>query len=133
MTRSQYFMSWSNYRSISWLALASLTLSLACGSIEAPDPDLDLAESTDVAQGAALAEPPLSTPADWWWYYGQSPAQVSALLSANNARLVSLQVENASPLTLTVAMVRNTGSYAKGWWWYHGLTAADLSAHLQTK
>jgi hypothetical protein len=126
----QYFMSWLNHRFISSLFLSSLTLSLACGSIEAPDSELDLAEPTDVVEGAALAESPLATPTDWWWYYGQSPAQVSSLLSANNARLVSLQVETASPLTLTVAMVRNTGSYAKGWWWYHGLTAADLSAHL---
>jgi len=35
-----------------------------------------------------------------------------------------------SPLLFTVAMVSNTGSYAKAWWYYYGVTAAQLSATL---
>lgn len=75
---------------------------------------------------------PNAAPNGWWWYYGQTPAQVSSLLSANNARLVSIQVEQASPLLLTVAMVQNTGAYAKTWWWYYGQTESDLANRVKT-
>jgi hypothetical protein len=52
------------------------------------------------------------------------------LITSNNARIVSLQVEQASPLLFTVTMVKNTDSYAKSWWWYYGLTASQLSTYL---
>lgn len=59
----------------------------------------------------ALAGDLPNTPPDgWWWYYGQTPAQVTSLLNTNNARLVSIQVEQTSPLQFTVAMVQNTGA-----------------------
>jgi len=83
--------------------------------------------------GTALASDLPSTPPNgWWWYYGQTPSQVSALLSTNNARLVSIQVEQISPLLFTVAMVGNTGAYAKKWWWYYGQTPADLTNQIKT-
>lgn len=75
---------------------------------------------------AALGEPLQTAPTAWWWYVGQTPAQVSALISSNNARLVSLRVESADPLLFDVALVQNTGPYAKAWWWYYGLTAQEL-------
>src|SRR5262245_24354799 len=88
------------------------------------------AESVGTEQQGALAETLNTTPTGWWWYYGVTPAQLATLVSNNNARIVSLQVEQASPLLFTVAMVSNTGSYAKGWWYYYGVTAAQLSTYL---
>jgi hypothetical protein len=79
---------------------------------------------------AALGEGLNTTPTAWWWYEGVTPAQVSSLLTQNNGRLVSLQVEQASPLLFTVAMVQNTGSYAKGWYWFYGLTSDQLSQEI---
>ena len=74
---------------------------------------------------------PDTPPAGWWWFYGQTPAQVESLLSVNNGRLTSIQVEQRSPLLLTVAMVQNTGAYAKTWWWYYGQTEADIANHAR--
>jgi CubicO group peptidase (beta-lactamase class C family) len=78
---------------------------------------------------AALGEPLQAASIGWWWYYGETPAQVSTLLTANKARLVSLRVHSASPLLLDVAMVQNTGTFAKAWWWYYGLSAQQLINH----
>jgi CubicO group peptidase (beta-lactamase class C family) len=80
---------------------------------------------------AALGEPVQAASIGWWWYYGQTPDQVSSLLSTNNARLVSLRVQSSNPLRLDVAMVQNTGTFAKTWWWYYGQTADQL-ANLAT-
>jgi len=95
----------------------------ACGDLTEP-------EQVGQQQQAALAETLNTTPTGWWWYYGVTPAQLSSLVSSDNARIVSLQVEQASPLLFTVAMVSNTGSYAKSWWYYYGVTASQLSANL---
>ena len=75
---------------------------------------------------ASLGEPLQTAPTGWWWYVGQTPAQVSTLISSKNARLVSLRVQSASPLLFDVALVQNTGTYNKAWWWYYGLTAQQL-------
>ena len=66
----------------------------------------------------------------WWWYYGQSIAQVSAALSANNARLISIApyVVNGTTYFASV-MVPNTGADAKGWYWWVG-SASAISANL---
>jgi hypothetical protein len=69
-------------------------------------------------------------PTAWWYYHGQTPAQVSSSLTTNSARIVSLQVEQASPVKFAVTMVPNSGSYAKAWWWYYDVTASQLSAYL---
>jgi hypothetical protein len=93
---------------------------------------LVLALATALAPSARAADNLTDTPTAWEWYTGVTVAQVSSLLTTNNGRLVSLQVEQASPLLLTVAMVQNTGSYAKSWWWYVGVTSAQLSTNLTT-
>jgi hypothetical protein len=62
---------------------------------------------------ASLGEPLQTAPTGWWWYVGQTPAQVSTLISSKNARLVSLRVQSASPLLFDVALVQNTGTYNK--------------------
>ena len=61
----------------------------------------------------------------WWWYYGQSIAQVSAALSANNARLISIApyVVNGTTYFASV-MVPNTGADAKSWYWWVGNASA---------
>jgi len=76
---------------------------------------------------AALGEPVQAAAVGWWWYYGQTADEVSSLLKTNNARLVSLRVQSSSPLLFDVAMVKNTGTFAKTWWWYYGLTAEQVN------
>jgi hypothetical protein len=85
-----------------------------------------------VSTVALAGDLPNSPPNGWWWYYGQTPAQVTSLLSANNARLIDIEVEQALPPLFTVAMVQNTGAYAKEWWWYYGQTESDLANHAKT-
>ncbi|HZW95934.1 MAG TPA: hypothetical protein VFF64_23515 [Candidatus Eremiobacteraceae bacterium] len=75
---------------------------------------------------ASLGEPVQEAPTSWWWYVGQTPAQVETLISSKNARLVSLRVQSASPLPFDVALVQNTGTYNKAWWWYYGMTQQEL-------
>jgi hypothetical protein len=105
-------------------ALTALAVMVAaCGDLAPPDRLGD-------QQQAALAETLDTAPTGWWWYAGITPAQLSSMVSSNHARIVSLQVEQASPLLFTVAMVSNTGSYARSWWYYAGVTAAQLSANL---
>src|SRR3954447_20551942 len=109
---------------VGWFAALAGALA-PCGELT-PAPD-DVLGQTDQP---ALAETLNTAPTGWWWYYGVTPAQLSSLVGSNGARIVSLQVEQVSPLLFTVAMVSNTGSYAKGWWYYYGVTAAQLSANL---
>jgi hypothetical protein len=75
-----------------------------------------------------------SAPTGYWWYYGQTPAQLSQLLSQDNARIVDLQVESVSssgPI-FTVSMVSNTGAYAQRWWWWYGQSASDVTQKLSS-
>ncbi len=72
-----------------------------------------------------------SDPTSWWWYYGQTPAQVTDLTNDNGARIVDIEVQDTSPtLRFAVALVRNQGAYASAWWWYYGLTAQQVSDNL---
>ncbi len=68
---------------------------------------------------ASLPEPGESGLLLWTWFYGQTANQVQDLLGADN-RLVSVQVRQAAPLLLDVALVRNTGPARKTWWWVPG-------------
>lgn len=119
-------------RAKQWWAMVALGAVLAgCipdeGELEAGDVEEAVAEhETGEASQYALGEALNTTPAGWWWYYGQTPAQVSAIVDSTGGRIVSLQVESTSPLLFSVALVSNTGSNAKGWWWYYGQTAAQL-------
>lgn len=95
------------------------------------------AVATFTAPTRALAEPierVLSTPTAWLWYYGLTPAQLSSVLSSGNYRIVDLQAESATTAgpVFTVALVANSGVYAKGWWWYYGQSIAQVSAALST-
>ncbi|OQX67509.1 MAG: hypothetical protein B6A08_14935 [Sorangiineae bacterium NIC37A_2] len=66
-----------------------------------------------------------TTPTQWAFRTGQTSAQVNALINSG-FRLVSLQVQSASPLLFTVAAVQNTGSHAQTSSWIHGATAYQL-------
>jgi hypothetical protein len=103
-------------------AFAALGVALAACA-ELGDPEV-----TEQDQ-PALAESLNTTPTGWWWYYGITPAQLSSIVTNTGGRIVSLQVEQASPLLFTVALVSNTGSYAKSWWYYYGLTASQLATN----
>jgi hypothetical protein len=108
-------------------ALTALAVTLAaCGELTQPDEPDQIGEQ----QQAALAESLDTAPTAWWWYYGITPAQLSSIVGSTGGRIVSLQVEQASPLLFTVALVSNTASYAKAWWYYYGVTASQLSANL---
>src|SRR5215470_3217471 len=105
-------------------ALAALVVALAaCAGV--PEP-----EELGTQEQPALAEALNTTPTGWWWYYGVTPAQLSTIVTNTGGRIVSLQVEQASPLLFTVALVANTGSYAKTWWYYYGVTASQLSTNI---
>ncbi len=73
-----------------------------------------------------------SDPTAWWWFYGVTAAQITQTLTQNNARIVDLQVESlpASGGIFSVAMVANTGPYAKEWWWFFGLSEQALNQKL---
>jgi hypothetical protein len=74
----------------------------------------------------------LSTPTGWIWYYGITPSQLSAVVNSGTYRIVDLQAESATTAgpVFTVALVANTGAYAKGWWWYYGQSIAQVSSAL---
>ena len=76
----------------------------------------------------------MSTPTGWLYYYGQTPAQLNTILSGGHYRIVDLQAESAtaSGPVFTVALVANSGAYAKGWWWYYGQSIAQVSSALST-
>lgn len=67
----------------------------------------------------------------WWWYYGQTPAQVVALFTANHARLISLDPYQVNgQLLFAVVMVPNTGVQDRAWWWYYGQNVSSIATLL---
>ena len=74
-----------------------------------------------------------TTPTAWWVYTGQTAAQVSSTITADNARIIDIQVDSVSPSPkFTVTYVHNTGAYAKTWWWYYGMTVTQVSSFITT-
>src|SRR5207245_2450364 len=71
-----------------------------------------------------------STPTAWWIYTGQSLADINSTLTAKQARIVDIAVDN--PNAFTVTYVKNTGAYNKAWWFYVGIDAAMVDADLRT-
>ena len=65
----------------------------------------------------------------WWWYYDQTPAQATFILTSTNSRFISLKAYELSPGDLRFAFtsVSNTGADNKAWWWYYNATPADIS------
>jgi len=67
----------------------------------------------------------------WWWYWGQTGAQVGTLLSQNNARLISLRpYMDGNNRLFAVIMVSNTGTDKKNWEWWYGESTAFISGRI---
>jgi hypothetical protein len=70
---------------------------------------------------------------EWWWYYGQSPDQITSLVKSHNARLTTLQSYSFGGQTSYAAiMISNTGADAKGWWWYYNLSPQAVANNIST-
>lgn len=79
-----------------------------------------------------------TAPTAWWWYHGVSPQFIGEKLKENQARIVDLEIEGASPRRFSVVMVENEGAYATSWWWYYGLrgvgaVASKIKEHEQAR
>jgi hypothetical protein len=71
-----------------------------------------------------------SEPTGWYWYYGQSIEDLANITASTGARFVDLEIESASPLRFSAALVVNQGAYAKASWYFIGLTGDQLGATL---
>lgn len=69
----------------------------------------------------------------WWWYYNITASTLSTLLTANNARIISLKAIDigGGDLRFTAIMISNTGADAIGWWWYYNASISGLTAAWQ--
>jgi hypothetical protein len=57
----------------------------------------------------------------WYWYYGQTAAQVLSTASANNARPIAIHGYNTSDgIRFATVMVSNTGANAEPWSFFYG-------------
>jgi Beta-lactamase len=67
----------------------------------------------------------------WWYYFGQTAADIADLSRANGARLAALQSYVSNGRTLYSAiMIANTGADAKGWWWYSNVSPKIIDASI---
>ncbi len=67
----------------------------------------------------------------WWWYYGESVAQLSAEATANKARITEIQSYVSEGKTYyTAIMIANSGADNKAWWWYVNASVANISSAL---
>jgi hypothetical protein len=117
---------WEYYYGVTASQLSSITAS----GYRIVDLQVESATAAGPVFTAALVANTGTYGKGWWWYYGQSIAQVSAALSSNNARLISIApyVVNGTTYFASV-MVPNTGADAKSWYWWVG-TAAQINADL---
>jgi len=104
-----------------WAASAGLLL--AAGLAQAA---LDTSAATD--------DHSINTPTGWWTYSNISPADLSARINENGARLVDLEVTSVTSSgepRFLARMVSNSGAYAlPGWWWYYDQTPAQITTLL---
>jgi len=65
----------------------------------------------------------------WWYYYGVTNAQISDLLTQNNARLIDLEPYYVNDeLRYACIMIPNTGSCSTAWWYFSNTTWASLTS-----
>src|SRR5262245_17225416 len=83
------------------------------------------------ALAGSIEERYQSDPAAWGWYYGVTESDINAVL-AKGYRIVEMDVESANPYRYTVAVVQNSGPYAKAWWWWTLLTFDEVNAKLKS-
>lgn len=82
------------------------------------------------AQIAELSERRLMEPTGWWWLTGVTAEQISQKTD-EGFRIIDLEIESASPLRFSTAMVKNEGVHRKSWWWYYGLTSDQVKEKIQ--
>ena len=58
----------------------------------------------------------------WWYYYGQTAAQVSSLLQANKARITDIERTSDGKFDVVMQKAGN-----ESWWWLVGATQAQVS------
>ena len=56
-----------------------------------------------------------STPTAWWYYTGQSFTDIGNTLTAKNARIVDIALDNTAASSFTVTYVQNTGWLLAEW------------------
>jgi CubicO group peptidase (beta-lactamase class C family) len=86
--------------------------------------------SQSAAQEKVVSERTLTTKTGWSQYHNISAEQLSGFIERDNARIIDLDVNDASPLRFSATLVANSGPHASGWWWYYGLTEAQVNAKL---
>jgi len=69
-------------------------------------------------------------PTAWWWYFGQSHAQIVEVIEETGARLIDIEIMDSDPMSFTAAFVHNSGVYQEGWWWYFNMTVDDIATQL---
>ncbi len=63
----------------------------------------------------------------YWWYVGQTVAEVNAALSANNARLIDIEpFRTSAGIRYASIMIANTGADAVASGWYTNLSTSGL-------
>lgn len=68
----------------------------------------------------------------WWWYYGQTGAQVKAKLKAKKARLIDIEPYSTSKGTrYAVVMVKNSGAAKKAWGWHHNVPLSTITSYAK--
>jgi len=72
-----------------------------------------------------------TTPTAWWWYYGQTEADIIDVIETTGARLIDIEIQSTDPLRFAAAYVHNSDVYAETWWWYYGQTPDDIAIHLE--
>ncbi len=67
----------------------------------------------------------------WWYYYGQTGAQVANLLNANNGRPVDVDSYEINGTTYySVVMIHNTGADYRDYAWYYNASLATVQASI---
>jgi hypothetical protein len=111
-----------------WWWYYNQTISDVTNAWQANNARLVQVNSYETAAGKRYAVVMISnTAADaksWWWYVGASPSDVSAHLSANSARLLDIDYDEAST-SYNVIMVGCSGG-CPDWWWYYGVPVSDV-------
>jgi len=69
----------------------------------------------------------------WWYYFGESTANIASLVKTNNARLTALQSYTSNGQTVYACiMIANTGADAKAWWWYFNISPQTVGTYIST-
>jgi hypothetical protein len=67
----------------------------------------------------------------WWYYYGQTGAQIASLLNTNNARPVDIDSYEINGTTAyDVVMISNTGDDWRDYAWYYNVPLATVQASV---